>query len=29
VNLKTVLFTAAIAAVVAVGYDAYKAKRGA
>jgi hypothetical protein len=29
VNLKTVLITAAIAGLVAIGYDAYKAKRGA
>jgi hypothetical protein len=27
-NLKTALWTVAIAAAVAVGYDAYKAKRG-
>lgn len=27
-NLKTALITVVIAAAVAVGYDAYKAKRG-
>lgn len=28
-NLKTALFTVVIAAAVCVGYDAYKARRGA